>query len=207
MIASRQRCIRVALWTTGLALGLVSGCRGHSNDKDQTPTQTTETTAAEQEKTTQQTPANKPPPLAPEDREFATKAAQGGMEEVAMGHAVEPKATAPVVKTFAAHMVADHGKADAELKALMVSKSVTLPTDLGAEQRKNVDEMAALSGPQLDKRYADDMVEDHEQDVKEFKEAEQKVKDPELRAWIKKTLPTLEHHLAMAKEMQANVRH
>lgn len=67
--------------------------------------------------------------------------------------------------------------------------------------------MTKLAGPQLDKEYADDMVEDHEQDVKEFKEAQKKVKDPELRAWITKTLPTLEGHLTMAKDMQAKSRH
>lgn len=210
MISSHKRGVRVALWTAGLALGLVSGCRSHSNDKDPTSTQTqsTELTSAEQQtNTAQQNPQNKPPPLAAEDKEFVMKAAQGGLEEVAMGHAVQPKATAPVVKTFAATMITDHGKANAELKALMVSKGVTLPADLDPEHKKSVDEMASLSGPQLDKEYADDMVEDHEQDVKEFKDAQKKVKDPEIRAWVIKTVPTLEHHLTMAKQMQAQVRH
>lgn len=212
MIASKSRAGKVGLWVVGLAVGLVSGCHKHDNDKDPQPTQTTETTSAEQEtateqKTTQQAPVTAKSALNADDREFVTKAAQGGMEEVAMGRAVQPKATAPVVKAFAARMITDHGKADAELKSLLVSKSVTLPADLDPEHRKNVDEMASLSGPQLDKQYADDMVEDHEEDVKEFKEAQKKVKDPDLRAWIDKTLPTLEQHLNMAKDMQAKVRH
>ena len=45
-----------------------------------------------------------------------------------------------------------------------------------------------------------DMVEDHEKDVAEFQKATQEVKDPELQAWVSKTLPTLQDHLRMAKE-------
>ena len=50
------------------------------------------------------------------------------------------------------------------------------------------------------------MVDDHEKDVEEFRKASQDLKDPDLRAWANKTLPVLEHHLAMAKDIASKTK-
>jgi len=47
----------------------------------------------------------------------------------------------------------------------------------------------------------DEMVKDHTKDVSAFKKEAKDGKDPDVKAWASKTLPTLEDHLKMAKDM------
>ena len=170
---------------------------GVACDKKKDEPATTQTTSA--------TPAA-PAPLSDHDKEFLTKAAQGGMLEVAEGQAIAAKAPNTAVKTFGQEMVTDHSKANDELKALAASKGATLPTQLDSDHQKKLDKLTKKNGPKLDKYYASDMGDDHEEDVKEFKDAAKNLDDPDLRAWADKTLPTLEHHLMMARDLKAQTK-
>lgn len=140
------------------------------------------------------------------DTDFMTKAAQGGLAEVDMGNMASSKATNADVKAFGNRMVTDHSKANDELKQLAATKGVTLPADVNDEQKKAMDSMSSKSGKDFDKAYMDDMVKDHETDVKEFEKASKSAKDADLKAWAAKTLPTLQEHLKMAKEAQKKVK-
>jgi putative membrane protein len=140
------------------------------------------------------------------DQDFMTKAAIGGMAEVNMGNMAAQKATNADVKAFGNQMVTDHSKANDELKALAAQKGVTLPADVDDEHKKKADAMNAKSGKDFDKAYMADMVEDHEKDVKEFEKASKDAQDPDLKAWAAKTLPTLQHHLQMAKDTKGKVK-
>ena len=46
---------------------------------------------------------------------------------------------------------------------------------------------------------------DHKKDIAEFKKASKMANDLELKAFVDRTLPTLEHHLEMAKETAQKV--
>ncbi len=140
-----------------------------------------------------------------DDKEFMTKAAQGRMLEVALGQQAANKATDPDVKALGKRLAYDHARAHEELKEIAASKGLALPTQLKPDHQEEVNEMATLSGAKLDTEYADDMVEEHEKAVKEFREAARELKDPELRAWAAKTLPMLEQQLDQAKQVKAKV--
>ena len=144
--------------------------------------------------------------LSASDREFAMKAAEGGMAEVNLGQTAAQKATNPDVKNFGNRMVNDHGKAGDELKQLATNKGLALPTDLNAEDKKIADELSSRSGKDFDKAYIKDMVEDHEKDVKEFEEAANTAQDPDVKFWAASTLPTLRDHLKMAKQIAAKLK-
>jgi len=66
-----------------------------------------------------------------------------------------------------------------------------VPDDAKALQAKLADD----TGKQLDKDYMDSMVEDHQKDVQEFKDQSQNAKDPDVKQWASKTLPTLQKTL------------
>jgi putative membrane protein len=136
------------------------------------------------------------------DSEFMTKAASGGMLEVELGKVVAQRATTPAAKQFAQQMVTDHTKANNELKALAAKKNLTLPASLGDDQKKVYDEVLTEKGAKLDQKYVSEMVDDHEEDVKEFQEASTKAGDPAVKAFAAKTLPVLQMHLAMIKKIQ-----
>jgi len=133
------------------------------------------------------------------------KAAQGGMAEVNGGNMATSKATNADVKTFGQRMVTDHSKANDELKQLAATKGVALPSDVSDEQKKMADHLNSMSGKAFDKAYMDDMVKDHLKDVGEFEKMSKSAKDPDLKAWVTKTLPTLQDHLKMAKDTQKKV--
>ena len=128
--------------------------------------------------------------------EFAMKAANGGMMEVELGRLAQEKGMSKDVKEFGAMMVADHSKANEELKTLATAKNITLPATLGEETQEDVNELAKLSGKEFDKKYVSMMVDDHKEDVDAFKKAaEDNNIDPEIKAFAAKTLPTLQQHM------------
>ncbi|MBV8819044.1 MAG: DUF4142 domain-containing protein [Acidobacteriaceae bacterium] len=136
------------------------------------------------------------------DSAFMMKAAQGGLAEVQLANLAQQHATNPAVKTFAQHMIDDHTKANDELKALASQKSVTLPTDLDAKDQASMDKLSKLNGAAFDKAYMKNMVMDHKKTVAEFQKESNSGKDPDVKAWASKTLPTLQNHLQMAMDTE-----
>ncbi|RYU80077.1 DUF4142 domain-containing protein [Hymenobacter persicinus] len=140
------------------------------------------------------------------DSEFLTKAASGGMLEVQLGDYVAKNGSTTEGKQFGSQMVADHTKANAELKSIAAAKNVTLPAALGDDHAKVYKDVTEEKGADLDKEYLKEMVKDHEEDVKEFTEASVKAADPTLKAFATKQVPVLQHHLEMAQQMYAAVK-
>ncbi len=132
--------------------------------------------------------------VADKDSEFIVNAASGGMLEVELGKMAQEKGASQRVKDFGAMLVKDHSAANEELKTLAGQKGVVLPATLGDDHQKHVDELAKLSGAEFDKRFAEIMEKDHDEDLKEFKEIADDGKDADLKAFAAKTLPTLQQH-------------
>lgn len=139
------------------------------------------------------------------DKDFVKKAASGGMMEVQLGIMAQQKASSEDVKNFGKKMETEHGKANDELKNIAEQKKLTLPTEMERKHKSMVKKLGDVSKTEFDKEYMKEMVKDHKKDIEEFREAGNKVQDPELKAWIGKTLPILEEHLKMAKETAAKV--
>src|SRR4029453_16620859 len=144
--------------------------------------------------------------LSAADQAFAKEAAIGSMAEVDLGHLAASKASSPDVKQFGQRMVDDHGKANEELKSWASQKSVNLPTELDAKHKAEHEKLEKLSGDAFDRAYMTSMVADHNKDVAEFQRQSKSAKDPDLRAWATKTLPTLQDHQKSAKEISAKVK-
>ncbi len=139
---------------------------------------------------------------AEDDADFMVKAASGGMLEVELGNMALQKASSPKVKKFAQQMVTDHTKANEELKALAAKKNITLPTTPGDEAQEHINDLAKYSGAEFDKKYAELMHKDHQEDLDLFKEAADDAEDPEVKAFASKTLPVLQNHHQMAEQME-----
>lgn len=127
--------------------------------------------------------------------DFANKAATGGMAEVELGKLAGQRANSAQVKDFARMMVEDHTLVNNNFKTIASKKSMELPTSVTEDQRKDIDNLSKKSGKDFDKAYVDMMVEDHKKDITEFKDAEGKVADNDIKDFITSTLPTLQKHL------------
>ena len=139
--------------------------------------------------------------IARADRKFMQDAAEGGMFEVQAGQLAANKASDDKVKQFANKLVEDHQSANNELMALARTKGLELPAAPSRSERREIEKLGKDSGSKFDQEFAKAAIKDHEQDIKKFEKASGKVKDPDLKAWIDKTLPHLREHLAMAKDL------
>jgi putative membrane protein len=135
---------------------------------------------------------------------FVKTAAQDGMTEVELGKLALSKSSNNEVKQFAQKMVQDHGQADQELASLAKSKGLTVPTKLDAKHEAMVKTLSAKSGAAFDSAYAKGMAKGHTKAVALF-EAASKSSDPDMAAFAKKTLPTLQEHEQLAENLRASV--
>jgi len=139
------------------------------------------------------------------DREFVSRAATGGTAEVELGRVATQRAVRPSVRSFAERMVADHGRANAELAALARRKGLDVPTALEPSQQAMRDRLSGLSGPDFDRAYMSEIVRDHTEDIALFERAAEISSDPDLKAWATRSLPMLRDHLALARQVNSEV--
>jgi putative membrane protein len=125
--------------------------------------------------------------LAPADRQFIKKAAEGGLAEVELGKLATEKAESPEVKQFGQRMVDDHTKANDQLKQVASEKGVAVPEKLSAKDAATKARLEKLS--------------DHTKDVSEFRMESKNAKDPDVKNFASQTLPTLQDHLKEAKSI------
>lgn len=143
--------------------------------------------------------------LSAQDRRFVTEAAQGGIMEVELGRLASERASNPEVKAFGRRMVEDHTVANERLKQVARERSLTLPTEMTAEQKQERDKLSRATGAEFDRMYMSHMVKDHQKDVSEFEKETQKGEDAAVRSFAQQTLPTLREHLQMAQKLATTV--
>jgi len=139
------------------------------------------------------------------DHEFIMKAAKGGMAEVNLGNLAQQNGGSDAVKKFGNRMVTDHSQANDQLRQIAQQEGITLPTNVDSKDERLTKMLQSKQGADFDKAYIRDMVKDHEADVAEFRNEAANGKDPQVKAWAQKTLPTLEQHLEMAKQVAGQV--
>lgn len=145
---------------------------------------------------------NKDDKLARGDRKFIQDAAASGMFEVQAGQLGSTKASDPAVKSFASMLVDHHTAANNELVQLANSKKVELPAAPPRGMRSDLEKLGKRTGTEFDQEFVRTVgIKAHEKDVKKFEKASENLKDPQLKAWVNKTLPTLREHLAQAQKM------
>ena len=135
---------------------------------------------------------------------FVKTAALDGMTEVELGKLAASKSSTSDVKKFAQKMVQDHEQANQRLTAIARSKGLPVPTKLDAKHEAMVKELSTKSGAAFDSAYASHMAKAHTKAVALFEAASQS-SDPDLAAFAKQTLPTLQQHEQLANNLNASV--
>lgn len=137
-----------------------------------------------------------------QDRDFVKEAAMGGLMEVQLGKIVAERATNSEVKQFGQKMVDEHTKANAKLQQIAAQKGIQLPQQLDEDHMEKINELQKNTGPEFDREYISHMVDDHQEDIDTFKEQAEDGKDPALKQFASQSVPKLEQHLAMAKQIE-----
>jgi putative membrane protein len=129
------------------------------------------------------------------DHSFFTKAAQGGMAEVADGMLAEQQGNSQAVKDFGAMMVKDHTAANEKLQSVAMAEGVTLPTKSSVAQMATHTKLKALSGEAFDNSYIEGQIKAHQSTVALFKKEISSGVDAQPKSFATETLPTIEAHL------------
>lgn len=187
------------LLVTIAAAGLLQAC--HSNKDSKASADSANTAKADTAKKDSTASA-----VDKDDAKFAVAAANGGMAEVELGTLAQQKAANQKVKDFGGMMVSDHSKANDEMKALAKSKGITLPDSIDSKEQKVKNDLSAKTGADFDKAYVNNMIDDHKEDIKEFEDAAKNLKDPDLKAFAVKTLPTLKMHLDAIQKIHDSMK-
>ena len=203
-----------------IALSLATGCTPttpHDQNTSEAPpaarsVQTTEsplptaspTTSPTASPTTSPTASPTTPgqnSLSSSDRDFMTKAAQGGLAEVQLGQLASKRGTSNAVKQYGQRMVKDHTPVNNQLKQLAAKKGVTLPTSLDKTNQQVKQRLSKLSGATFNREYLNHMLKDHQNDVSAFQTEAQEGQDPDVKAFAAQKLPTLKAHLQQVSSL------
>lgn len=136
------------------------------------------------------------------DSKFVVKATSGVIMETELGTYAAKSAVTAGVRKFGQTMVTDHSKDKALLSGLAAARHITIPAQTGTDFQKHINEITAKKGIAFDKAYISFMVDDHKEDISEFKKEVNEGKDAEIKTFAAKGVPTLQHHLQMALSLQ-----
>lgn len=139
------------------------------------------------------------------DHKFVMNAAKGGKAEVELGSFANQQATNPAVKQFGERMVKDHTEANNRLQQIAQQKGMTLPNDLPDDAKQLKERLTSMKGPEFDRTYMQNMVEDHQKDVAEFQKEADQGQDPDIKNFAATTLPTLKEHLQLAQTTMSKI--
>jgi putative membrane protein len=141
--------------------------------------------------------------IAPTTKDFVQEAAIGDMFEIQSSKAALGKLSGPE-KGFADQMISDHTKTSAELSERAKVADVPLPTAMDSAHQTMLDKLNGLTGEDFRKEYFSDQVSAHKDAVSLFERYGKGGDNAKLKDWASTTLPTLQHHLDMARDHYKN---
>lgn len=136
------------------------------------------------------------------DTNFIQNEAAGGAALAKIAELGAKKAERADVKAFAGMLVADHTKANAELRSLARSKGVELTTDVDSKHANTYEKLEGESAPNFDREFLSVVVSGHKKCISNFEDSAENAEDTELKAWAAKMLPALQAHLVKAEQLQ-----
>jgi len=133
---------------------------------------------------------------------FFEKAASAGKFEIESGRLAAQKANNMALREFGQKMMSEHSQADSELRALASRKGLTVPIAMSDSHQKKLEKLRAEKpGKAFDKEFRDLMIDSHKEAVDLFEDTAKDSKDPEVKAFAQKMLPTLKLHESAAEAL------
>lgn len=136
-----------------------------------------------------------------EEWRFLKQAAAAGRFESEASRLALARSNHPGVRTLAATLVNHHTSAGNDLVHMLHARGMAPPM-LANAQRKALNRLAKLQGARFDREYVDEVgLKTQQEDVQAFERAQLGTRDPQLKAWIARTLPTLRYHVTLAERL------
>jgi putative membrane protein len=161
-------------------------------------------TAAYAQSVGEKTGVNSTLGIAPKTEDFIKEAAMSDMLEIDAAKIAQQKGDSQE-KTFAGEMITDHTKTSTELKGLVSGgMKSAIPSSLNDSSQKKLNKLRDTKPEDFASEYDPMQVSAHKDAVSLFDRYAKGGDDPKLKDWAGKTLPTLQHHLEMAQDLNKN---
>lgn len=133
-----------------------------------------------------------------EERRFLREAAAQSRFELDASRLAFGKSSNSAVRSLAASLINHHNTVSLELTHLLSARGMALPM-ISNGQRKALSQLAKLSGSRFDAVYIQQVGLAQAAVARDYEKAAVAIREPQINAWIVKTLPTARHHLMLAE--------
>lgn len=144
------------------------------------------------------------PAFADEASSFVDDASAKGLAEIQSGRLALEKSGSADVKAYAQKMIDDHTQANRELANVAKNAKVPLSEEAALLDKAKKLILEQRDGSNFDAAYAKNQVKAHEATIELFQEYLRDGDNNYIKAFAKETLPKLQHHLQMAKDLSAS---
>jgi putative membrane protein len=136
-----------------------------------------------------------------DERRFLKDAAASSRFEAEASRMALAKSNDPGVRSFATTLINYHASASNELLHMLHGRGMAAPM-LANHQRKVLNRLAKLHGSKFDREFLREVaLKNQQEDVQSYEKASFAAREPRLKAWIDRTLPTLRYHLTSAERI------
>jgi putative membrane protein len=139
------------------------------------------------------------------DRGFVEEQLAMGTAEIELGRLAQERGQHADVKEFGAMMVEQHQKAADELRPIankFTTGEAPARTPEADDHKELLDELSGLTGRDFDKKYIQEMIDDHQEGIDDLESKAENAASPEVKSWAAKALPTMRQHLERARAIK-----
>jgi putative membrane protein len=137
---------------------------------------------------------------------FLADAIRSNIAEAKLGQLAAERAQSQQVREYGDQLRKDHTKSLEKASGLANEIGVPASSELTDQQKKQFESLQKLSGDEFDTTFLSQMDRDHQSDIAKFSAQAQRGSDPEVMAFAKDTLPTLQAHLEHAQSIQSELK-
>jgi len=141
--------------------------------------------------------------IAPTDAAFAQKVAASNAAEIELSRIAYVRAHSPEVRSFARQLLIDHRDMAINLDNFALERGYLVAWRIEPEMASEIERLRTLDGPAFDKAYMDLMVQAHSKSVTTLET--QAASGRETASLANASLPTVRHHLEMARDLDARL--
>lgn len=141
--------------------------------------------------------------VAPTDAAFAEKVAASNAAELELSRMAYVKAQSPEVRNFARQLLIDHREMSINLDNFALQRGHLVTWRIEPEMASAINRLGALEGTAFDKAYMDLMVDAHSKSLATLEA--QAASGRETASLASASLPTVRHHLEMARALDAQL--
>lgn len=142
----------------------------------------------------------------PGSDEFLVRAMQDSLAEIELCVLALKKSSTAALRLFAQTMIDEHSKLGKEIEQLAEKRNLGLQLEPGDERQAAIEEISKLSGHAFDRRFIEQNLKDHENDLKVFKHYATEKKDHDIKALAELGQKMLTKHLTMVKELHQKIQ-